>query len=70
MLEAVEEGVSETDADRLAGMKKADMVEAAETLIAGKGWLPPLPRTAPPEVADTGEDAASPDEDAYPFAAE
>ncbi|WP_262423321.1 hypothetical protein [Brevundimonas denitrificans] len=69
-MEAVEEGVSKTDADRLAGMKKADMAEAAETLIAGKGWLPPLLRTAPPQVADAGEEAASPNEDAYPFAAE
>lgn len=41
VLEAVEEGVSKPDADRIAGMKKADMAEAAETLIAGKGWLPP-----------------------------
>ncbi|GAD58526.1 ParB N-terminal domain-containing protein [Brevundimonas sp. BAL450] len=70
VMEAVEEGVSKTDADRLAGMKKADMAEAAETLIAGKGWLPPLLRTAPPQVADAGEEAASPNEDAYPFAAE
>ncbi len=74
VLEAVAEGVSKPDADRIAGMKKADMVEAAETLIAGKGWLPPLLRTAVAEAESMGEpDAAvapSPEDDAYPFAAE
>ncbi|HRD45109.1 MAG TPA: chromosome partitioning protein ParB, partial [Caulobacter sp.] len=79
VLEAVEEGVSKPDADRIAGMKKADMAEAAETLLAGKGWLPPLLRTAAlPEMAaeaeGTGESdiaaALPPDDDAYSFAAE
>ncbi len=76
VLEAVEEGVSKPDADRIAGMRKADMAEAAETLIAGKGWLPPLLRTAAPpepEARGTGESdipAAPPRDDAYSFAAE
>ena len=69
VLEAVEEGVSKPDADRIAGMKKADMAEAAETLIAGKGWLPPLLRTAAAEAAPDAAEAP-PEDDAYPFAAE
>lgn len=35
--EAVEESVGKPDADRIAGLKKADMAEAAETLVAEKG---------------------------------
>jgi ParB family transcriptional regulator, chromosome partitioning protein len=74
ILEAVAEGVGQSEADRIAGLKKAEMAEAAERLMEGKGWLPPLLRTAPPEQAE-GEagDAApedAPDDDAYPFAAE
>lgn len=76
VLEAVAEGVGQPDADRIAGMKKADMAEAAETLLAGKGWLPPLLRTA---ASDPAREAGGPSEaddgpafeaDAYPFAAE
>ena len=49
---AVAEGVGQADADRIAGMKKADMAEAAERLTDGKGWLPPLLRTAPAEPVE------------------
>lgn len=72
VLEAVEEGVSKPDADRIAGMKKADMAEAAETLIAGKGWLPPLLRTASPqpEPQASPADASTSHDDGYAFAAE
>lgn len=73
VLEAVEEGVSKTDADRIAGMKKADMAEAAETLIADKGWLPPLLRTAVKAESEVDADVdgtRQPDDDAYSFAAE
>jgi ParB family chromosome partitioning protein len=74
VLEAVAEGVGQSDADRIAGMKKPDMAEAAETLTAGKGWLPPLLRTAAvePEGGSESEVAVetASDEDAYPFAAE
>ncbi|MBO9501652.1 ParB/RepB/Spo0J family partition protein [Brevundimonas sp. A19_0] len=69
VLEAVTEGVGQSDADRIAGMEKADMAEAAETLIAGKGWLPPLLRTAAVEAAPDAAEAP-PEDDAYPFAAE
>ena len=44
--EAVREAVSEDAAERIAELKKPDMAEAAEQLLAGTGWLPPLLRTA------------------------
>jgi ParB family chromosome partitioning protein len=78
ILEAVEEGVGKTDAERIAGLKKTEMAEAAEGLIAGKGWLPAALRTQPAEGAiitntDRGEGGAeseAPDEtENYPFAA-
>lgn len=50
ILAAVQEAVSDEAADRIASMKKQPMAEAAEQLLAGTGWLPPLMRTAP--VAD------------------
>ncbi len=46
ILEAVREGVSDEAADRMADMKKADMAEAAEQLLAATDWLPALLRTA------------------------
>jgi ParB family chromosome partitioning protein len=44
ILEAVRDGVSETDADSLAGLKKDPMIEHAERLLSGKRWLPTLLR--------------------------
>jgi ParB family chromosome partitioning protein len=41
VLEAVREGASGQEANRLGSMKKQDMAAAAERLLAGKGWLPP-----------------------------
>lgn len=73
VLEAVTEATSAEEAGRIAGFKKGDMAEAAERLVEGKGWLPPLLRTAPAAVetmADGEEAAPPPDDDAYPFAAE
>jgi ParB family transcriptional regulator, chromosome partitioning protein len=74
VLEAVTEAVGAEEAGRIAGLKKADMAEAAERLLEGKGWLPPLLRTAPlaPEAEEgAGDEAASPvTEDGYSFAAE
>lgn len=40
IVEAVREGVSEEAAAQLADLKKPAMVEAAERLLADKGWLP------------------------------
>ncbi len=80
MLEAVEEAVGKAEAERIVGFKKAEMAEAAELLVAGKRWLPPLLRTVPAvTVADAGpgepapqasEEAAPMTEDGYSFAAE
>lgn len=49
ILEAVREGVGGEAAERLSGMKKADMAQAAEQLLAATGWLPSLLRTAMPQ---------------------
>ncbi|MCQ8279973.1 ParB/Srx family N-terminal domain-containing protein [Acetobacteraceae bacterium KSS8] len=48
ILAAVREAVSDEAADRIAGMKKQPMAEAAEQLLAGTGWLPSLLRTSEP----------------------
>ena len=48
ILEAAREAVSDEAADRMAQMKKQDMAEAAEQLLAGTGWLPALLRTPEP----------------------
>jgi len=45
ILAAVREAKGDKDADRIAGFKKPDMVEAAEELLAGTGWLPEPLRT-------------------------
>lgn len=45
ILAAVREGVPNEAADRMAGMKKHEMADAAEQLLAGTGWLPALLRT-------------------------
>lgn len=46
---AVADGVSEDAATRIADMKKPEMAQAAEQLLAGTGWLPATLRTAQPE---------------------
>jgi ParB family chromosome partitioning protein len=64
----------------MADMKKQDMAEAAEQLLAGTGWLPALMRTPEPawltkqqpealETADA-EEAARANDVGYPVAAE
>jgi ParB family chromosome partitioning protein len=50
ILEAVTEGVSEEAANRIADMKKPDMAQAAEQLLAGTGWLPACLRTGAVEA--------------------
>ncbi|MBY0373159.1 MAG: ParB N-terminal domain-containing protein, partial [Bryobacteraceae bacterium] len=68
ILDAVREAVGIEAADRMADMKKQNMAEAAEQLVAATGWLPALMRTREPawltkqqpealETADT-EDVA------------
>jgi ParB family chromosome partitioning protein len=46
IVQAVREGVSAQSADNIARMKKQSMAEAAEAVLAGKGWLPSVLRTA------------------------
>ena len=50
IVEAVTEGVSEDAARRIADMKKPDMAQAAEQLLAGSGWLPSVLRTQKAEA--------------------
>jgi len=50
IVEAVTEGVSEDAARRIADMKKPDMAQAAEQLLAGTAWLPAVLRTPKPEA--------------------
>jgi len=68
ILEAVREGVSDEAAERMAGMKKFDMAEAAEQLLAATDWLPALLTTAKP-VAKLAETPTE-DSDTYSEAAE
>ncbi len=49
ILEAVREGDGEEAAERLSGMKKAEMAAAAEQLLAATDWLPSVLRTAKAE---------------------
>ena len=45
ILEAVREDKGDDAADRIAGLKKSEMVTAAEELLGGSGWLPEPLRT-------------------------
>jgi len=77
IVEAVAEGVSEDAARRIADMKKPDMAQAAEQLLAGTGWLPAVLRTPKAEAeqpatveAEPTEAQGTDEEDAYAVAAE
>jgi len=50
--QAVQEGVSVEAAERIVGLKKQPMAEAAEELLAATGWVPlPLRRQVTSEVS-------------------
>lgn len=66
--EAVCEGVSGEAAERMADMKKVDMAEAAEQLLAATDWLPAVLRTAKPQEQSDAPTAGR--DDAYSQAAE
>ncbi len=71
VLEAVTEAAGAQEAARIAGFKKADMAEAAERLVEGKGWLPVPLRTVSDAAEPEEPGAEAPrDDDAYSFAAE
>ena len=65
---AVREACGGSAADRIAGLKKGEMADVAETLLAGAGWLPEPLRTpgqafiaaAPTEAEDAFEPQAEP----------
>ncbi|KJF71771.1 MULTISPECIES: ParB/RepB/Spo0J family partition protein [Agrobacterium] len=62
IIAAAREAVGDEAADRIAAMKKQPMAEAAEQLLAGTEWLPPLLRTErPASQAEAGEVAATPE---------
>lgn len=56
VLAAVREAVSDAAAGRIAGLKKTDMADAAEQLLAGTGWLPSVLRKTQPEWLDDRQD--------------
>jgi len=72
ILDAVREAVSIEAAERMADMKKPDMVEAAEQLVVATGWLPALMRTlrSAQEHAEPPQAEAVTGTDAYSVAAE
>jgi ParB family chromosome partitioning protein len=68
ILAAVREAVSDEAADRMADMKKQDMAEAAEQLLAATDWLPALMRT--PRAAQEPAEPRQATPDTYSVAAE
>lgn len=61
ILAAVREAVGKEATERMRGMKKQAMAEAAEQLLARTGWLPAILRTAEPvlgEKDETGQNGA------------
>jgi ParB family chromosome partitioning protein len=74
ILDAVREAVSIDAIERMADMKKQDMAEAAEQLLAATGWLPALlrtPRSVPQPHEEPLVDAVTEtSHDAYSVAAE
>jgi ParB family chromosome partitioning protein len=59
---AVVDGVSGEAAGRLTGLKKPDLVAAAEPLLVEAGWLPALLRTAKPSQVESSQAEPSQDE--------
>ena len=72
-------------AEQIAGKKKPEMAEAAEQLLAGTGWLPPILRTERPawlavdeqpeaaamaEVMPEADSAETVEDEPFPVAAE
>ena len=59
ILQAVREARGEAAAQRIDHLKKADMAEEAERLLAGTGWLPALLRTPGLEIGEATGDAVN-----------
>ena len=60
ILEAVREAKGEQAAQRLEGLKKGDMAEAAAQALAGSGWLPEALRTKGVETMAMPIDSVTP----------
>jgi ParB family chromosome partitioning protein len=58
ILAAVSEAVGPEAAERIAGIKKVAMAEAAEQLLVGTGWLPQLMQPSPAHADDALVDEA------------
>ncbi|MCR4269148.1 ParB/RepB/Spo0J family partition protein [Nitratireductor sp. ZSWI3] len=58
ILAAVREALGDEAAERIADKKKQEMAEAAEQLLAGTGWLPPVLRTERPAWLAEGQPEA------------
>jgi len=56
IMAAVGDGVSAEAAEPLSGLKKPQMVEAAEPLLVEAGWLPPVLRTVSPHAEASAKD--------------
>ncbi|HHX2099420.1 TPA: ParB/RepB/Spo0J family partition protein [Pseudomonas aeruginosa] len=68
ILAAVREAVSDEAAAQIADKKKPEMAEAAEQLLAGTGWLPPILRTGRPAWLAVDEQPEAPAMEDEPFA--
>ena len=66
ILQAVREAKGSEAAERIATLKKGEMAEKAETLLAGSGWLPEPLRT-PGQVFGPEPNAAAPESEAEPL---
>lgn len=61
ILDAIRQSVSDEAAERMSGLKKAELAAAAEQLLAPTDWLPSLLRTARTEgQADARDGGAGP----------
>lgn len=68
--EAVSEAVSPEAADRIRPMKRPDMAEEAEQLVAGTGWLPAILRKPEPEPEAEADEPEQPEAGEQPSEAE
>ncbi len=68
ILDAVREALGDEAAEQIADKKKPEMAEAAEQLLAGTGWLPPILRTERPEWLMVDEQPEAPIMEDEPFA--
>lgn len=67
ILAVVREALGDEAAERIADKKKPEMAEAAEQVLAGTGWLPPLLRTERPAwLADEQPETQAPETEEVP----